>query len=903
MSKLCDVKNMYGQDLGITVTNAPVSVLKEQDKLPKNMLIISSPGDDKKNDLGYPSIFGTDYNGNYIQLTYAIQTMNGLYPNDNGYLQLNIDNKTIKEKDQELSVDTNNLTYCSFNNLGVAKVSKAVSSRTNSAYPIDTFITADKNGVLYLSDSFLDYMYKYIANKIYENVYPLIVNNLKGWIINRSMVKYYPTDRISILGIDEANGIVITQQYTLQYDSLSDTSEEVSIDINNNDYPIKEVIFTNNLTTVSDNIYSTKEIKMYRHSIDFTVVFYPNYNLQNKIFLDNQYIIKFQPQSFEGNQSLMFYFDQNNAFDKYSNEIFEPFKISSTTINLNELRYNKDFEFMFVNEYRFFEDVNYNLELLYITSDNENNTDDAITLIDQNINTLVDDNYNSIKVKLTNGGELYNLWKNKLITVNDTTGVISKLSDISSLYKYILKYTINGERTYTYENIFKVNYLLTNIYQYDNYISLSEGDSITIYSLRDSDNNNIISGGSLNTTTDKANVDIINTSLNEILIEPKKDNNGYTKNEGLEFIYKIFQSLFEANTLREQSSSTEDYKTKGILGDSADDEGNYNNEVGFLLVFKGDYNQPIFIENGGESNNQHEYTIYNAITNAANEYGEYVDNDGKPIIIHNDENISLPVHSQYHTMIYPNPDKVTTNDKVLQILSYIKLDSFMFQNSTNRTHSKKTKPLMHNFSIFNAQGPTCSIKFKLDYAKFFMQHIKIFGVNYGHWPNQFRPGAGDFIINPKEYMQEITPGSTYSNSRFYVGINKTLFDNVIDLNSISIEWSFLARKNAENSNDITAVNIVATKNNAIDPNNTPTGHNNLYEDENYYMFEINYINEWYTKENNQITFNKQMIDWDSYIQIKYKWQKQQTDEKNIFNYDLGFGFAANLSDPDIVNRR
>ena len=114
MSKLCDVKNMYGQDLGISVTNATVSLLKTQDKLPKNMLMISSPEDENGNDLGMPSIFGTDYNGNFIQLTYAIQTMNGLYPNSYGYLQLNIDDKTIKEKNQKLAVDTNNLTYCSF---------------------------------------------------------------------------------------------------------------------------------------------------------------------------------------------------------------------------------------------------------------------------------------------------------------------------------------------------------------------------------------------------------------------------------------------------------------------------------------------------------------------------------------------------------------------------------------------------------------------------------------------------------------------------------------------------------------------------------------------------------------------------------------------------------------------
>ena len=616
MSKLCDVKNMYGQDLGISVTNATVSKLKEYDKLPKNMLLISSPNDKEGNDIGMPSLFATDYNGNYLQLTYAIQTKNGLYPNSQGYLQLNIDGKSIKEENKQLVVDTNNLTYCSFNNLGVAKVSKATSNRTNSAFPIDTFINVDKNGVLYLSDSFLEHIYNYVGNKIYENLYPLIMDNIKGWLINQTSIKYYPTDKINILGIDESSGVVITQQYTLQYNSLSDVAEEVNIDINNNDYPIKEVIFVNNTTTVTEDVQSTDEIKMYRHSIDFTVVFYPNYNLQNNLFLDNQYMIKFQPASLEGNQSLLFYFNQNNAFDKYSNEIFNPFEISAAPINLNQLKYNRKFEFSFINKYKYFEDADYHLEVLYISSDNVNNTDDAITLIDTDINQKIIDNPNIIRVdleKTNQENDNYTSWRSKLIEV-DNNGVISKLSDISSLYKYILKYTINGERTYTYENTFRVNYQLTNLYRENNYLQLDQNDGISIYSILGSDGS-AISGGSLNTTTDTQYLNISQKENNIIIEVPINDPR---------FIYKIFTSLFTANSLHD-GTSNETYNVNGIFGEKIKDSTNYANEVGFLLVFHGNYIHDIYIENGGEYNDQKEYTIYNAITNAPMVDGKYID--------------------------------------------------------------------------------------------------------------------------------------------------------------------------------------------------------------------------------------------------------------------------------------
>ena len=614
MSKLNDVINMYGQDFGITLMNAKtvsdITSAESKKLLPKNMILINVPEGENGNDSSMASIFATDYNGNCLQLTYAIKQTNGIYAND-GSLQLYIDGKSIKENtNKELSVDTNYLSYCSFNNLGVAKVAEAISNRTNSSYPIDTFINVDKNGVLYLSDSFLNHIYEYVGNKIRENIYPLIIDSIKGWLVDKTTTNYYPTDKISVLAIDPSYGFVITQKYTLQYNSLNSVSESVDIDINNNDYPIKEIILIDNTTRVTEASQSTKEIKLYKHSLDFTIVFYPNYNLQNKVFLDNQYIIKFQPQSLEGNRDLMFYFNQNNVFDKNSNELFKPFKIESTTINLNQLRYDKTFDFNFSNSYRYFDDIDYIVEIMYVPSNNINNTDDSILLVNKNINELIESNYSNIRVSLEKTMEendIYENWKNSLISVDDKTGIISKLSGISSLYKYVLRYTINGERAYTYEDTFTVNYILTNIYKENNYLILDNTNGVSIYHVNKVGGKYSINSASLNTTEDRSNVNIDRTdNVTEITL-PEGNYN---------FIYKIFNSLIDSNSLADGSSSaSDDYDTTNILGT---DEVNYNNKVGFLLVFNCNYVDNIFITNGGADNNQKEYTIYNAITNAIN---------------------------------------------------------------------------------------------------------------------------------------------------------------------------------------------------------------------------------------------------------------------------------------------
>ena len=242
----------------------------------------------------------------------------------------------------------------------------------------------------------------------------------------------------------------------------------------------------------------------------------------------------------------------------------------------------------------------------------------------------------------------------------------------------------------------------------------------------------------------------------------------------------------------------------------------------------------------------------------------------------------------------------------------------MFQNSNNtREHSITTKKLNYNFTVYNAQGPNCYVNLKLNYGRFFADHIKIFNLNYGRHLDQFVT-TSQFIINESissggnnSMLQEVA--SDYSNSRFYVGIQEDLIDNVIDLASCSIEWSLDVNVTDEETGITTLknINIVASSQNCINPNELSTlGYDvnaNTYKDSKgilhkYYIFEINYINQWYDNINDNVTLK---IDYASYspeLYIKYKWKKQQqTSDINIFKHNLGFNFVPNLQGPDLVN--
>ena len=104
MSKLGYILNSYGKQLNISIANTYSYNILGGSNLPVNSIIIASPVDENNNDIGSYSLLASDYQGNPVRLTYTIKEGNGLYYNsDKDYMSMNIDNKTIIEKDRNLA--------------------------------------------------------------------------------------------------------------------------------------------------------------------------------------------------------------------------------------------------------------------------------------------------------------------------------------------------------------------------------------------------------------------------------------------------------------------------------------------------------------------------------------------------------------------------------------------------------------------------------------------------------------------------------------------------------------------------------------------------------------------------------------------------------------------------------
>ena len=108
MSKLGYINNSYGSQFNIAIANTYAYNVLNGSNLPINSLIISSPVNENNNDIGTYSLIATDNYGNPVRLTYTIKESNGLIYTDD-YIKLNIDENTIIEKNNNISVDLNSI--------------------------------------------------------------------------------------------------------------------------------------------------------------------------------------------------------------------------------------------------------------------------------------------------------------------------------------------------------------------------------------------------------------------------------------------------------------------------------------------------------------------------------------------------------------------------------------------------------------------------------------------------------------------------------------------------------------------------------------------------------------------------------------------------------------------------
>lgn len=319
MSKLYDIKKIYAQDFGIAVTNAPATVVKKSGNLLKNVLLIASPqagwdGDKPQDkDEGTAALFATDYEGNPVQLTYPIRTnKNGLDIDDDGYLTLKIDGKTIKSQENlddgdvleglPIFVDTTNLTFARLNdssNRGVVNVNDYIQISRNEndfnegqlkAY---SGISITNDGCLYISELFLNKLITYIQNSIENKVKPLAKENMSASVSidDENLILYtgvnpYQTEAI---GTKSENGYYNIKKMTLNFISESDKPiEDISL----------PVVSGNMLIKINGQDKGTSEVdtekpylilgdyKQYNHTLrNIEAVIYPNYNIINNQFI------------------------------------------------------------------------------------------------------------------------------------------------------------------------------------------------------------------------------------------------------------------------------------------------------------------------------------------------------------------------------------------------------------------------------------------------------------------------------------------------------------------------------------------------------------------------------------------------------------------------------------------
>ena len=478
MSKVGDIKKMYGQDFSIIVTNAPAQVINNYTtyshgpKLLSNILLVSSPmenGEDIKN----PTLFVTDYNGEPLQLTYAVSFGNGLTLNDNGNISMAIDNSTIKTSiDNNLYVNTSSLDVIGNNKLGIAKINETI-NRYNDKIPDSTFISTDTNGTLYLAASFFDWMDKYINKKINDAIRPLINTTLSSWIIyykdNDESTKYNSNEPVNINN-EKIDGNPVEITFDFYYKSMSNSPEQVSISYDDQ-YPILSLPDT--LTSI---VYSEETIgdqTVYTHKIsNINISFYPNLHIENNNFVGLNYLLSIMPiRNNEDNN------DNSNIFLlKIFQSLFDNNKNNGLIINdddliihelvtsIEENNENKTYKFSLSNKFSnlfnnksFAQQENNDIKF-YLTISCVTNTN-SITIYDELINDKIVENEFNVDIPITSE------WVDCLVNKNQTTNKYIKIGAnysmkcASSIYKVELTIKVNDhDEKYTSENLITYDY-------------------------------------------------------------------------------------------------------------------------------------------------------------------------------------------------------------------------------------------------------------------------------------------------------------------------------------------------------------------------------------------------------------------------------------------------------------
>lgn len=162
MSQLGYIQKSYGNEIKIAAANTYGYNVLSGSNLPANSLILASPISENNEDTGSYSLLITDYLSTPVRLTYTLREGSGIVYSDDS-LKVKIDNDTIIEKNKELSVnvnsliDNNTIVYegnevkLNINNM------KRASSTTRGVFTIDEKTIKNADDELFVDTSNLNY--------------------------------------------------------------------------------------------------------------------------------------------------------------------------------------------------------------------------------------------------------------------------------------------------------------------------------------------------------------------------------------------------------------------------------------------------------------------------------------------------------------------------------------------------------------------------------------------------------------------------------------------------------------------------------------------------------------------------------------------------------------------------
>ena len=286
MSRLSNIKETYGKQIGISIANTNGENVLASTLLPKNNIIIASPVNADANDIGTYAMFMTDNEGTPVRLTYVIEPGNGLNidTNNTDIIKLDIDNRSIRTNDNGelivatgslvdgISLTTNengqfvvcaqNLPIASKEEYGVVGIDeqtiktntlgkiyvdtsgldKANNTQTGIVQPDNKTILINSNGVVSVNTNNLKHATSEIAGVIQCDGHTLVQTENDGLEVKTHNLKYTTVDSYGISKCDGSTILAKNGVYSVNTEGLTKCSTTS-----------KGVVKTDNASTITKN--------------------------------------------------------------------------------------------------------------------------------------------------------------------------------------------------------------------------------------------------------------------------------------------------------------------------------------------------------------------------------------------------------------------------------------------------------------------------------------------------------------------------------------------------------------------------------------------------------------------------------------------------------------------------